>query len=313
MATILEVARRVQRGEAPPPPIGRLLGFVLKEIEPGRAVFEMEAGERHHNPMGTLHGGIYCDLADAAMGYAYAATLGEGETFTTVELKINFFRPVRQGRLTAEARVVKAGSTLGYFRGRWKPLVYTVVLSGVVLAGVLVYGRFGVQRPGGNPMNDSRFMVDHVRLESDKPFEDVAKAFERQLGRFDPDVAKPLIAGGDVEEARAKIEAMAGPSGFMLFGTTDHGALLRLVGQKRKAIQYVVGNPLIALQMTQHGIRAGLYAPLRVLIYEDEQGKTCVEYDRPSSLFGQFGNDRIAPTAAMLDKKLEDLVTTAIR
>jgi uncharacterized protein (TIGR00369 family) len=114
MTTILENARRVQRGEAPPPPIGRLLGFVLKEIEPGRAVFEMTADERHHNPMGTLHGGVYCDLADAAMGYAYAATLAEGETFTTVELKINFFRPMRRGKLTAEARVVKAGGTLGY-------------------------------------------------------------------------------------------------------------------------------------------------------------------------------------------------------
>ena len=114
MTTILESARRVQRGETPPPPIGRLLGFVLKVIEPGHAVFEMEADERHHNPMGTLHGGIYCDLADAAMGCAYAATLGEGETFTTVELKINFFRPVRKGKLTAEARVVKGGSALGY-------------------------------------------------------------------------------------------------------------------------------------------------------------------------------------------------------
>jgi uncharacterized protein (TIGR00369 family) len=104
----------MQRGEAPPPPIGRLLGFRLKEIEPGRAVFEMEADERHHNPMGTLHGGVYCDLADAAMGYAYAAMLAEGESFTTVELKINFLRAVRQGKLTAEARVVKAGSALGY-------------------------------------------------------------------------------------------------------------------------------------------------------------------------------------------------------
>jgi uncharacterized protein (DUF302 family) len=197
-------------------------------------------------------------------------------------------------------------------RGRWKQLVCTAILSGVVLAGVLVYGRFGVQRPGGNPMNESRFMVDHVRLESDKPFEDVAKAFERQLGRFDPDVAKLLIAGGDIEEARAKIEAMAGPSGFMLFGTNDHGSLLRLAGQQRKAVQYVVGNPLFALQMTQHDIRASLYAPLRVLIYEDDEGKTCVEYDRPSSLFGQFGNDRIAPTAAMLDRKLEALVAEAI-
>src|ERR1044072_1217268 len=105
---------------------------------------------------------------------------------------------------------------------------------------------------------------------------------------------------------------MAGPSGFMLFSTNDPGSLLRLAGQKRRAIQYVVGNPLFALQMTQHDIRASLYAPLRGLIYEDGQGKTCVEYDRPSSLFGQFGNDRISPTAAMLDRKLEALVSAAI-
>lgn len=68
MATILEMAQKILRGEQPPPPIGKLIGFVLKEIEPGRAVFQIEADERHHNPMGTLHGGVYCDLADAAMG-----------------------------------------------------------------------------------------------------------------------------------------------------------------------------------------------------------------------------------------------------
>jgi uncharacterized protein (TIGR00369 family) len=86
----------------------------MKSIESGHATFEMEADERHHNPMGTLHGGIYCDLADAAMGFAYASTLAEGETFTTIELKINFLRAVRKATLTAEAKVVKAGSTLGY-------------------------------------------------------------------------------------------------------------------------------------------------------------------------------------------------------
>ena len=62
---------------------------------------ERQADERHHNPMGTLHGGVYCDLADAAMGYAYAATLSEGESFTTVELKINFLRAVRKATLTS--------------------------------------------------------------------------------------------------------------------------------------------------------------------------------------------------------------------
>ena len=160
-------------------------------------------------------------------------------------------------------------------------------------------------------MSDNHITVDHVRRTTDKQFEDVTTAFERQLGRFEPGVYQALAAGGDTEGARAKIEAMAGPSGFMLFATQDHGSLLRMAGQKRKAIQYVVGNPLFALQMTQHDIRAGLYAPLRVLIYEDSEGKTCVEYDRPSSLFGQFNDDRIAPTAAMLDRKLEALVSAA--
>lgn len=114
MTPTLDIAQKIMRGDVPPPPISRLLGFVIKAIEPGHAVFEMQVDERHHNPMGTLHGGIYCDLADAAMGYAYAATLQQGESFTTVELKINFLRAVRKGGLTAEAKVVKVGGTLGY-------------------------------------------------------------------------------------------------------------------------------------------------------------------------------------------------------
>lgn len=198
-------------------------------------------------------------------------------------------------------------------RGRWTMLACTIMLSVVALGSVLVYGQFRGQRPGGNPLNDSRFIVDHVRLETDKPFEKVAEAFQHRLGRFEPDVRKAATESEDVETAKSKIATMAGPSGFMLFGTTDHGALLRLAGQKRKAVQYVVGNPLFALQMTQHDIRAGLYAPLRVLLYEDEQGRTCVEYDKPSSLFGQFNDDRIASVAGMLDQKLEELVARAFQ
>ena len=156
-------------------------------------------------------------------------------------------------------------------------------------------------------------MVDHVGLMTDKPFEEVANALERQMGRFDSDVSKSLPEGGDTEAAKTKFEAMTGPSGFMLFGKTDHGSLLRIAGQKQKAIQYVLGNPLFAIQMTQHDIRASLYAPLRVLLYQNEEGNTCVEYDRPSSLFGQFGNAEIAATAAMLDDKLDALVSAAIK
>lgn len=96
-----------------PAPIAQLIGFVLTEVAPGRAVIELEAGPQHANPMGTLHGGVLCDVADAAMGMAYAAGLGPGETFTTLELKINFLKPVRTGKLTATGRVVKAGHTVG--------------------------------------------------------------------------------------------------------------------------------------------------------------------------------------------------------
>src|SRR5215472_14253746 len=89
--------------------IGRLLGLTMTRVGAGRATIEFEAGERHTNPMGTLHGGVLCDIADAAMGVAYKSTLAEGETFTTLELKINFLRPVWKANLRAQARVVRAG------------------------------------------------------------------------------------------------------------------------------------------------------------------------------------------------------------
>ena len=113
MVTMLERVQAMIRGEAPDPPVARLVGFRLVEVAPGRAVFEMEAGPQHANPMGTLHGGILCDIADAAMGIAYASALEEGESFTTLELKINFLKPVWNARLRAESRVVKRGKTVG--------------------------------------------------------------------------------------------------------------------------------------------------------------------------------------------------------
>ena len=94
-------------------PVAELVGAFPVSFGEGKAVFEMEAGRRHHNPMGTVHGGILCDIADAAMGFAFASTLGPGETFTTLELKINFLRPVFEGRLTASARVAHRGKTIG--------------------------------------------------------------------------------------------------------------------------------------------------------------------------------------------------------
>ena len=113
MANMLEFAEKMVRGEVSPAPIATLFGFTLTTIEPGQAVIDFEANQRYANPMGTLHGGVLCDVADYAMGFAYASTLEEGETFTTLELKINFLKPVWNAHLRAVGRVVKKGRTIG--------------------------------------------------------------------------------------------------------------------------------------------------------------------------------------------------------
>ena len=95
-------------------PVARLIGFEAQHIADGQATVVLAAGPQHANPMGTLHGGILCDIADAAMGMAFANTLGDEESFTTIELKINFFRPVWQTSLKAKAIVVQRGHTIGY-------------------------------------------------------------------------------------------------------------------------------------------------------------------------------------------------------
>jgi uncharacterized protein (TIGR00369 family) len=110
---MLDMLERLQKGETTPPPIARLIGFKLVSIKPGEAIIEFEATEAHSNPMGTLHGGVLCDVADAAMGMAYAASLDEGESFTTLELKINFLKPVWKAKLIATGVVVKRGRTVG--------------------------------------------------------------------------------------------------------------------------------------------------------------------------------------------------------
>ena len=109
----LEHLRAVARGERKLAAVADLLGFQLTAIEEGHATVELEAGPQHANPMGTLHGGVLADIADAAMGLAFASGLSEGETFTTIELKMNFLKPVWSGRLRADSKVVKRGRTIG--------------------------------------------------------------------------------------------------------------------------------------------------------------------------------------------------------
>ncbi|HEY2117751.1 MAG TPA: PaaI family thioesterase [Candidatus Acidoferrum sp.] len=95
-------------------PVANLIGFEITEAFKGRAITTLQTGPQHANPMGTLHGGILCDISDAAMGISLATTLEPNQSFTTMELKINFFRPVWTSKLTAEANVIQRGKTTAY-------------------------------------------------------------------------------------------------------------------------------------------------------------------------------------------------------
>jgi uncharacterized protein (TIGR00369 family) len=110
----LELMRAIAAGELPPPPVARLLGFDLVEVEEGRVVFAMPPAEEHLNPLGTVHGGVLSTLLDSAMGCAVHTTLPAGALYTTLELKVNFLRPALPGggELRAEGRVVHAGGTV---------------------------------------------------------------------------------------------------------------------------------------------------------------------------------------------------------
>jgi uncharacterized protein (TIGR00369 family) len=110
----LDRLQRLVRGEAPPPPIAALIGFRIVEADLGRAMFELAVEPRHHNPMGTLHGGVIGDVADAAIGCAMASSLEADETFTSLDLTTKFFKPVFAGRITAVARLIKRTRTLGF-------------------------------------------------------------------------------------------------------------------------------------------------------------------------------------------------------
>lgn len=96
-----------------PPPVAELIGFDVVSAGDGRCTMKLEAQQRHSNPMGTLHGGILCDLADGAMGMAFFTTLEPGESFATLELKINYLRPFWTGTLFAHGKVVHRGKTVG--------------------------------------------------------------------------------------------------------------------------------------------------------------------------------------------------------
>lgn len=135
-----------QTAMAFPPPIAKTLGVSVVQVSLGTAILEMKTDlSAHSNPMGTIHGGVLCDIADMAIGTAHATTLKEDESFTSIDLRINFFRPLWNDTIRAHARPVHVGKTVSYYtcditRSDGK-LVATVTSSVMTIRGELLKGR----------------------------------------------------------------------------------------------------------------------------------------------------------------------------
>jgi uncharacterized protein (DUF302 family) len=149
--------------------------------------------------------------------------------------------------------------------------------------------------------------VEYIKIDTAKSFSDVKAALESLVPQLDARILV-LLQYGESDRARKELERAPTLS---IFNIRDHGELLQITGQPRKAVQYDIGNPVTATRMTQHQLPAALYAPLRVVLYENEAGRATFEYDRPSSLFGQFGDQRVTAVARELDASLERVLVKA--
>jgi hypothetical protein len=155
-----------------------------------------------------------------------------------------------------------------------------------------------------------RVSIEHVRMTSPRSFSEVKSALESRLRRYDAHMAD-LLRQGDPEPARAELERLAAPTGLTLLQSLDPGVALVLRGKRRNAVQYGIGNVLTATEMTQYQLGAGLYAPIRVLLYEGDDGKAVIEYDRPSSSFAIFDDPRVDAVARRLDGQLDAVLRQA--
>jgi uncharacterized protein (DUF302 family) len=146
--------------------------------------------------------------------------------------------------------------------------------------------------------------VEHHEHVSKRSFEDVMHAFYDVTGSIEEGFGEVAKTAHSPEEFERVFKAREGSSGFMRFDVIDHGGWLATIGQKAKAVMVVLGNPLIARTMLQHDVGAGLNVPVRIFIYQHQDGKTRVAYDLPSTLMSNLKGDPVAEAASKLDAKL---------
>jgi uncharacterized protein (TIGR00369 family) len=148
----LDYMRAIASGEIEQPPFARLLGFGVVEVEEGRALFAVEPGEQHYNPIGVVHGGLAATLLDSATGCAVQTTLPQGVAYTTLELKTNFVRAITRdtGRVLCEAEVVHRGGTIATAEGRLRAESTGKLLAHGTSTCLIIAGNGGRTSDTGN-------------------------------------------------------------------------------------------------------------------------------------------------------------------
>lgn len=152
--------------------------------------------------------------------------------------------------------------------------------------------------------------MKHVVVTTPKKYADVCAFIEGKLGRFDQPM-RDMLKKGQVDQLRDSATRIIQNYGLSIHYIAYHGKLLMLNGPTRNLIAYYIGDLLSASKMTRLVPAAGLYAPLRVVVYENESGGTTIEYDLPSTLFGQFDNPTTDAMGVNLDERMSKLIHDA--
>jgi uncharacterized protein (DUF302 family) len=144
---------------------------------------------------------------------------------------------------------------------------------------------------------------------------EIDQSYSKTMRRIHSILKKPILFKlgfmlrfKQVEKFTAYINQNTGVLGLMILGSIPHGMMLSLSGERHRALQLFIGNPMIALSMMKIHPEAGVYAPLRLFIHEIDNGRTLITYDKPSRIFGQWNDQLFHDTGKLLDEKMETLI-----
>lgn len=190
-----------------------------------------------------------------------------------------------------------------------RPLARVTRAAALALACVAMHA--GATTPSDVRFSRTDMVVEHVTASSPRPYAEVKKDLETRLGRLDDGIRAKLKAG-DVDALRAGLAKAAGKDGLVIHYVGVHGDWLILKGARGDVTEYFIGNILSAVEMTSANPAAGLYAPLRVIVYASPKGGSVIEWDRPSTQLSQYHDADIDAMGRSLDDRLARLVTSTL-